>query len=187
MPGLLIIALLDGAGIPLPTGVDALLVAISAMRPDLAPWAALLAIAGSAAGCLFLFTLARQGGRLYLERHTATGRGRKLKEWFERYGLVTVFVTLLSPVPLPTKIFVISAGALGVRTTPFLIAVLAGRSPRSIGLAYLGTRLGTHSLAWIKAHAWPIGLGTAVLLALLFLLIRSAGGRSIENHIVRRK
>jgi len=175
--------LLDGAGIPLPTGVDALLVTISAVRPELALWAAILAIAGSLVGCFILFTLARQGGRMYLERHTAAGFGRKLKEWFERYGLVTVFVTLLSPVPLPTKVFVISAGALGVRTTPFLVAVLAGRGPRSFGLAYLGTQLGAHSLTWIKEHAWPIGLGTALLLALLFLLIRFAGARSAENRI----
>jgi membrane protein YqaA with SNARE-associated domain len=175
LPGLFLVALLDSAGLPLPTGVDALLIALSAVKPGLAPLAVVLATAGSLLGCLFLFYLARKGGKNYLDRQTQTGKARQLREWFQHYGLITVFISVLSPIPLPTKVFVLSAGALGASPLWFLVAVLAGRIPRYIGLAWLGSQLGAHSTDWIKAHAWHFAGGAAVLALGLFLLTYYAG------------
>jgi len=172
LPGLFLIALLDSAGLPLPTGVDALLITLTAVRPSLAILAVILATTGSAIGCLFLFYIARKGGQRYLDKHTQTGKARQFREWFQRYGLVTVFVALLSPIPIPTKVFVLSAGALGVRPLSFLLAVMAGRIPRYIGLAYLGAQLGTHSTAWLKEHAWHLAGVALVLAVALYLLVR---------------
>ncbi|MCC7175561.1 MAG: VTT domain-containing protein [Bryobacterales bacterium] len=159
---------------PLPAGVDALLIAVSAARPSLAWVAVILGTTGSALGCLFLFWVARKGGRRYLDERTQTGKARRLREWFQQYGLVTVFVSVLSPIPLPTKVFVLSAGALGVRPLPFVLAVVAGRIPRYIGLAYLGSQLGTHSAAWLKDHAWQLGGILLLLAAALLILMRQA-------------
>jgi membrane protein YqaA with SNARE-associated domain len=171
---LFVVALLDSAGIPLPTGVDALLIALSAVQPSLAYRAIIVATVGSTIGCLFLFYVARKGGQRYLDKHTQTGKARQLREWFQRYGLVTVFVSVLSPIPIPTKVFVLSAGALGVRPLSFLLAVVAGRIPRYIGLAYLGSQLGTHSTAWLREHVWHLAGIALVLVVALFLLARYA-------------
>lgn len=177
--GLLPLALADSAGIPLPGGVDAMLIAVAAMRPGAAYFSATLATAGSLAGCMILFYIARKGGERYLERHIQSGKGLKFRRWFQRYGLVTVFVPALSPVPLPTKVFVILAGALDIHWRPFAAVVLAARIPRYFGLAYLGMRLGADSGAWVRAHAWQIaGLALAlflVVLAALRLLERGQG------------
>src|SRR5688572_7535548 len=98
--GVLMLAAMDSAGVPLPGGVDALLLVVAARRPDLAWLAAGAAIIGSIIGTWLLYTLARKGGQAYLEKHALHRRGRLLQEWFRRYGLVTVFVPALLPIPL---------------------------------------------------------------------------------------
>jgi membrane protein YqaA with SNARE-associated domain len=172
--GLLLVAILDSAGIPLVGGVDGLLIAVAAVRPSSVYLLTLLATAGSLAGCMVLFYIARKGGERYLDASTQTGTGLRLRLWFQRYGLATVFVPALLPIPLPTKVFVICAGALGVRAVPFLLVVLAARIPRYAGLAYLGSRLGEHSGVWLRAHAWHLAAAALVLLACLFLVIKLA-------------
>ena len=171
--GVLLIATLDSAGVPLPAGVDALLIAVAAVSPPKAYFAAVLATIGSLAGNLFLFTLARKGGEAYLDKHTASGRGRKLREWFQHYGLVTVFIPTFVPiVPLPLKVFVLSAGALGVGRRAFLLTILAGRVPRFLAMAYLGSQLGEHSMEWLQDHGWHLTIVAAALFVFLFGLVR---------------
>ena len=57
---------------------------------------------------------------------------RAFRTWFMRYGLVTVFIPALLPIPfLPFKAFAACAGALGVTRTRFLL-VLPPRAFRAI-------------------------------------------------------
>lgn len=174
-PGLFFLALIDSAGVPLPAGVDALVIALAAVNPALAVTSAALATVGSALGCMVLFYLARKGGERYLDARTRAGKHQRLRAWFHRYGLATVFVSALSPIPLPTKVFVLSAGAFGVGPLRFLLVVVAARIPRYFGLAYLGSQLGAESGAWLRAHGWHLAGGAAALFLLLFLLIWFAG------------
>ena len=168
--------MLDSAGIPLPATVDALLITLAVIDPRLAYVSAALAIAGSAAGCLILFYLARKGGQLYLEGHSHLPRAQKFRDWFLRYGLVTVFIPALLPVPpLPTKVFVMTAGALGVRAAAFALVVLAARALRYTGLAYLGSQLGEHSMGWLGSHAFALSALAAGLFVFLLLLLKLAG------------
>ena len=53
---------------------------------------AALAVAGSLAGSMLLFFLARRGGEAYLKRHTMSARGARFQRWFQHYGLITVFI-----------------------------------------------------------------------------------------------
>ena len=87
----------------------------SVHAPSRAYFTAFMALVGSLIGNVILFQGARQGRRLMSRRGRAS-RG-KFQEWFRRYGLLTVFVPAVVPiVPLPLKVFVISAGAFH---TPF--------------------------------------------------------------------
>lgn len=173
--GVFLLALLDSAGVPLPATVDALVVALAAANPPAAYLAGALAAAGSTAGCLVLFHLARKGGQLYLDKRAQSRRTRRFREWFRQYGLVTVFIPALLPVPLPTKVFILSAGALGVGAWPFLLVILAARIPRYFGLAYLGAQLGEHSMGWLRDHSRGLALAALALTVLLFLLLKLAG------------
>jgi membrane protein DedA with SNARE-associated domain len=173
--GVFALAVLDSVGIPLPDGVDLLVVLFSALNPSGAYLTAAVAVIGSLVGNVGLFYVARRGGQAYLERKTASEKSEKAAKfrlWFQRYGLLTVFIPLLLPVPLPTKIFVLFAGALGVRPFTFLMVVIAARIPRYFGMAYLGSRLGEHSMEYIKAHAWYLVGFAAALFVLLYMLIR---------------
>lgn len=169
--GAFLLAALDSAGVPLPGGVVALIVAISATNPGMGWLTASVAVAGSVIGSMILFGIARIGGVRYLERHTASPRTRKLRLWFQQYGLVTVFVPALIPFPMPLKVFVLSAGATGVRPLSFLFVMLAARIPNYFAMAWLGMRLGDEALPWLKAHTLEFSLVGVALIAVLLLLL----------------
>jgi membrane protein YqaA with SNARE-associated domain len=169
--GLFLIALVDGVGVPIPGGVDFLLVLLAAKSPDQAYLMAAVTIVGSLIGGMGLYYAARKGGEAYLIRFTSSGRGHQFRLWFLEYGLLTVFIPALVIVPMPLKVAEICAGALGVRPTPFFLTLLAARVPRYLGLAYLGARLGEGSWPWLKAHGWHMGLFAIALFAVLYLMI----------------
>lgn len=168
--GLFLLAAIDSAGVPLPAAADALVLATAALHPELAYAGAVAAIAGSLIGCLFLYFLGRRGGKAYLDRVTATGRAATFRQWFDVYGVITVFIPTLVPIPLPVKVAVLCAGALGVRPRTFLLVVLAARIPRYFGLAWLGLQLGHNAVPWVKSHVWHL-TGFAVLLFVLLMLL----------------
>ncbi|MCU1262245.1 MAG: rane protein [Bryobacterales bacterium] len=152
--------------------MDALLILIAVKAPGQAFPAALLAVLGSLAGNAALFAIARRGGRKYLGRSGNPERVERFRAWFERYGLVTVFVPALLPIPMPLKLFVVSAGALQTGIRPFLVVVMVARVLRFFSEAWLGITLGQKSGAYLKAHTWHF-VGAAILLFVaLYLLIR---------------
>ncbi|MEP7363280.1 MAG: VTT domain-containing protein [Acidobacteriota bacterium] len=169
--GAFLLAVMDSAGVPLPGGVVALIVAIAATNPAEGWLTAAVAVVGSAIGSMVLFEIARKGGQLYLDRHTASPRTRKLREWFQHYGLVTVFVPALIPFPMPLKVFVLSAGATGVPPLRFLAVVVAARIPCYFAMAWLGMHLGDEALPWLKAHTLLFSVVGLTLIAALLLLL----------------
>jgi membrane protein YqaA with SNARE-associated domain len=171
---LLVLALIDSAGIPVVGTVDVLLVAIATVSPEKAFLAAVCAIAGSTIGSSLLFFLARKGGHLMLAKYTESGRGRKLRHWFERYGLITVFVPAVSPLPLPLKISVFCAAVLEVRTSAFLAVILCARVIRYVALAYFAQRYGKIILTrpYLSEHWLGMTLVIVALCASLVLLLR---------------
>jgi len=176
--GVFILAALDSAGVPIPGGVDALLLVLSSTRPDLAYLSAGLAVAGSAIGSMSLFYIAKAGGEVLLHRHTsASPRAAKLREWFHTYGLITVFIPALLPIPLPMKVFVLCAGVFDVHPATFLAVILAARLPRYFGLAYLGVQFQEGALDYLKAHVTELLMLAAALFVILVLAVKIAGSR----------
>ena len=179
------LAILDSAGLPVVGGVDLLLITVAINTPKLAFLAALYAILGSLAGSLVLFGIARKGGEAFLAKQLATRRGKRLHLWFEQYGLVTVFIPALSPVPMPMKIPVFCAGALEVHWSYFIGVVAAARAIRYLGLAYLGMRYGAATFLWIQKHLLEIGIVILILAAGIIVtlrLVRRARRRRRRMH-----
>ncbi|MFZ0594390.1 MAG: VTT domain-containing protein [Bryobacteraceae bacterium] len=174
------LAALDSVGIPIVGGVDALLIALATVDSKNAYLSASCAIAGSLAGSYFLFAIAQKGGHVMLEKYTSHGSGLRLRNWFERYGLLTVFVPALSPVPLPMKIAVFCAGALEVRTRSFLAVVALARVIRYFTLAYLGQRYGRYTVPFLKAH-WPVVLVSIVVLCVAAIAVLRIVNRGQPN------
>jgi membrane protein DedA with SNARE-associated domain len=170
-PGLFLAALLDGAGLPIPSGVDVLVMYLASQSPEQTFWLAIVAVLGSVIGNFILFLIARRGGQAFLEKRSSSKRSRRFRHWFDTYGLSTVFVSALVPLPvMPMKIFVLSAGALGSQPLRFLAVFLSARIPRYVGLAMLGRAMGNHAMAYLKSHVWYL-VGFAVVLFLVLAVI----------------
>lgn len=169
-PGLLVLSILDSAGIPIVGGVDALLIAVSSQSAEHAYLAAAFALLGSLIGSSFLFFLARKGGDAFLHKQISSGPGKRLHFWFQQYGLITVFVPAVSPIPLPMKIPVFCAGALQVRFEYFLLVLAIARAIRYFGYAYIAVHYGSQTVSFVKAHGWQLG-GAALMLALISMLV----------------
>lgn len=168
--GLLLLAVLDSSGLPIANSLDAYLIFLSVKDPNRAFWYAALSVGGSVLGNLILFLIAKHGGGRFL-RKIEPGREQRFRDWFDRFGLVTVFVPALMPIPMPLKLFVISAGALRTRLEPFLLVILAARIPRYFGEAELGIKLGQESTRFLKDHMWDFIAASVVLFIALYLLV----------------
>jgi membrane protein DedA with SNARE-associated domain len=180
--GLFVAATLDGAGLPIPGGVDALVVFLATHTPDDAWWFASVAVLGSVIGNFILFLLARRGGEWYLRKRGSNPRSQRFRRWFDKYGLLTVFISALVPLPvMPMKIFVLSSGALGSTPLAFLAAFLSARIPRYFGLAYLGMRMGQSSMAYLKDHVWHLAAIAVGLFLFLALLVKIADVRRARS------
>jgi membrane protein YqaA with SNARE-associated domain len=175
--GVFVLALIDSLGIPLPAAIDALLLVVAWKTPDRAWITAGLAIAGSLVGNIGLFVAARGGGRRWVNAIPEPGKPQRFRGWFLRYGLITVFIPALFPIPLPLKVFVISAGVFHTPIGKFLGVVLLARMIRYLGEAYLGIQLGEGAPQFLRHNAFTI-TGVAIGFALvLYILIRVSGIR----------
>ena len=179
--GVLLLALVESAGIPNPGGTDLLLLFIAAAKPESSMLAGWLAVAGSAVGSMVFYEILHRGGEKYLAKYTAAGRGRRFRTWFLRYGLITVFIPAFLPIPiLPLKVFAACAAAMGVPRMRFLLVLLLARVPRYLALAYLGAQLGEHSGLWLKSHVWHLVALAALLAAALSLLARRLNREALQ-------
>ena len=182
-PGLFIAAILDGAGLPIPGGVDVLVVFLASQAPEDAIRLGLIAVAGSVIGNFFLFALARRGGQAFLEKRSSSKTTKRFRRWFHRYGLLTVFVSALVPLPvMPMKIFVLSSGALGSPPLRFLMTFTAARIPRYLGLALLGRAMGANAMDYLRHHVWHLVGFAFILFAVLAVIVRYADRHTTEQE-----
>jgi membrane protein YqaA with SNARE-associated domain len=170
--GVLLLSILDSAGIPIPAAMDFLLVGVGAASvkaPQHAYFTALLAVLGSTVGNILLFVGAKHGRTVLTKGNPVPGR---FQRWFQRYGLLSVFVPAVTPVvPLPLKVFVISAGAFHTPFSRFLVVILLARIIRYFGEAWLGIQLGEDAKGFLIRNGWTIcGIALAATLALVFLV-----------------
>jgi len=169
--GVLLLGFIDSLGIPLPAAIDALILGVAIETPQRAYFTAFMAVLGSAGGNILLFRLARSGGKRFIQGDPPPGKRRKFQRWFRRYGLLTVFVPAVVPfIPLPLKVFVVSAGAMHTPAGKFLAVILLARGIRYFGEAYLGIRLRGGAQVFLRQNAWTI-VGAALAIALAALAV----------------
>ncbi|HJT87085.1 MAG TPA: VTT domain-containing protein [Bryobacteraceae bacterium] len=171
--GIFLIGFIDSVGVPLPAALDALLIFLAVKAPHRAYFAASMAVAGSLGGNLTLFLAARYGSRRFLKTVPEPSGPGRFRRWFRRYGLVTVFIPAMVPfVPLPLKVFVISAGALHTGRVRFVVVILVARIIRYFGEAYLGIRLGQGAEEFLVRNAWTLVGGALGTAAILYVIVR---------------
>jgi membrane protein YqaA with SNARE-associated domain len=166
--GILVLSILDSAGIPVAAVFDALLILIAVQRPSVGWWCAGLAVIGSTVGNAILFHLSQRGGRQVLEKSASEGRAMRFRAWFKRFGLLTVFIPALIPIPMPMKLFVITAGVFGTPVWEFLGVIILARIVRYFGEVWLGIALGHDSTSYLKTHVWQFSGSAVALFVVLY-------------------
>ena len=175
--GLFAVALLDSAFVPLPSSADALMLLLTVAHPNLMVFYAALATAGSAIGCVILYCISRRAGSGALRRFSPA-KQKRVKDWIDRYDVLSVLVASLMPPPFPFKVFVITAGVFRFSLTRFTIAIIAGRMFRFLLEGYLAIRYGSQAKQILaKYYPW-IGLGLALLILTFFLTRNYLKGKS---------
>ncbi|MEQ1947122.1 MAG: VTT domain-containing protein [Bryobacteraceae bacterium] len=177
--GVFLLAVVESAGIPNPGGTDALLLILAIARPDQAMLCAALAAFGSLIGSAIFYEITRKGGEKLLNKYASTPRGHKFRNWYDRYGLISVFIPALVPIPvMPFKVFAACAGVMSVPRTRFLGVLAAARFPRYFALAYLGQQLGENSAAWLRGHLWLLTGVAACIGFALYVMVRWVDSRN---------
>jgi membrane protein YqaA with SNARE-associated domain len=171
--GLFLIAFLDSSVLTFPVINDLLLIELSLGRPARMPYYAAMATIGSVSGCLLLYFLARKGGEAMFHKH-AGPRARHIHRWINRNGLVSIVVTALLPPPIPFKVFVIAAGALGMPVRPFVTGLILARGFRFFGEGFLAVRYGNEATEYLLAHKLTVTAMALGIVLILYLASRLA-------------
>lgn len=178
--GIFLVSLADSAFIPLPQGVDALLIAQAVAAPSTAWLSAALATVGSLIGSLVLYFLAYKGGRVMLSKRVSPEGMAKLERQTHQFGALVLILPMMLPLPLPTKIFVIAAGVFQMSVWRFVAATVFGRSVRFFGEAALALKYGPGTAAFLKQNA-IFAVAIAVALVGLFYLINRWSTRKVKE------
>jgi membrane protein YqaA with SNARE-associated domain len=172
-PGLFIIAFLDSSFLSFPQVNDLLVISMVVQHPYWMVYYAGMATAGSVAGCLAIYYVARKGGDALVRRRF---KGRLLERahgLVERYGVLTLLVPAILPPPAPFKIFVLLAGASRMSVGSFTAAIAAGRGLRYFGIGLLTVWYGQRAMTFLEENGRLTALvlsATILLLGVVYLL-----------------
>jgi membrane protein YqaA with SNARE-associated domain len=154
--------------VPIPGGVDAMLMILATARPAWMLIYVASATLGSTIGCVCLYKISQKAGQRALDRFSES-KQKRVKDLLDRYDVLSVLVASVLPPPFPFKLFVVSAGVFRLNLLRFTVAIAAGRTFRYLLEGYLAARYGEHAKE-ILAHYYPaIGIGLAVLLIVFFV------------------
>jgi membrane protein YqaA with SNARE-associated domain len=166
--GLFAIAFLDSVMVPMPGGVDAVLLLLAAARPSWMLIYVAAATIGSTIGCVALYRLSQRAGKKALSKFSES-KQKRVKDLIDRYDVMSVLVASLLPPPFPFKLFVVSAGVFRLNLLRFTLAVAGGRTFRYLLLAYLAARYGDQAKGLLARYYPAVGITLAVVIVLFFV------------------
>jgi membrane protein YqaA with SNARE-associated domain len=170
--GLFVLAVLDSTlFFTLPFGIDAAVIILAA-RSETLRWAVpCLATAGSVTGAALTFWMGMQIGDKGLERYVEAKRLERVRRRLKDSGAIALAGLNLIPPPFPFTPFILAAGALEVRKTPFFLTLVAGRLMRFGLEAALAVRYGRRILAWLNSDIVQGVVGGMIALAIVLTTI----------------
>jgi membrane protein YqaA with SNARE-associated domain len=163
-PGLFVVAFLDSSFVSLPQINDLLVVFMVVKNKAWMPYYATMATLGSVAGCYVLYLIAERGED-FIGRRTRTPRADRVLAAYRKRGVLALMIAAILPPPAPFKLFVLLAGAAGVRPVPFVLAVAVARGARYVALGVLTIWYGDAALELMRTHGPVVGLWLAIIIA----------------------
>ena len=173
-PGLFALTLLDASFLFIPFGPDLLLIALVAQDQKLAPFFALIAAAGSVAGCVIIDAASRKEGEKGLERLLSPRRVRSVAKRVRKSAPWALSIASVMPPPFPFTPVIIAASALQYPRKKLLTVVGIARLARYSTEALLGVYWG-HQLV-------EMSRSKGVELAIISLVLASLGGSIVTSY-----
>lgn len=127
--GLFVVAFFDSSVLSFPFITDLLFIEFVLQHHQRMFYYAAMAAAGSLAGSVWLYLLAKKGGEVYRRKHQQKGRGR-IQALVQKHAFLSIFLPSILPPPFPFKAFVIAEGVAEVPLKTFVLGVLIGRGLR---------------------------------------------------------
>lgn len=178
-PAMMLIGALDSSLLSLPEVNDYLVVARCYARPHEVFFFPLFAATGSVIGCLLLYTILRRGGQAVLHRRFRAEHIKRVEQAYARFGILALAIPALWPPPMPFKIFVATAGALGFPRRRFLITIFIARSVRYYTEGVLAILYGRRVLRFLEENGGLfISVLVGVCLVALVIYLLSGRGRA---------
>lgn len=171
-PGLMLIATADSSFLSLPEANDILIVVLSSGQS----WERMfyyvsMTILGSLIGCIMLFTVGRKGGEVLLRKRFSGEKIAFVEGMIKKYGVFAILVPCMLPPPMPFKIFVLSSGIFGLKTSHFLAAVAVGRTVRYSTWGILAVLYGERVKRFMEQNLHTVGTVLVLALALFLLAV----------------
>ena len=169
--GLFLINALDSSILAFPLINDLLLIHMSARQPGMAPIYAAYCTAGSIVGSFGIYYLGKGGGKIF-KRNPEMREAGRARRWLKRNDFATVLVAAVLPPPTPFKVVPIVAGAMGMKPSRLLSALVIGRGLRFAVEAWIGMRYGAEAESFLKLHLIFLTVLTVASVLLLIVIYR---------------
>jgi membrane protein YqaA with SNARE-associated domain len=186
--GVCVIAVLDSTIVfSLPFAVDIGVILLASRNPNLFWLYALLVSACSVLGAGATYYVGRRIGEAGLEHYVRAGRLKGVRSRLQRKGAVALAALDLVPPPFPYTAIILAAGAIGIDTVRFFVAMFGFRLIRFGGEAALAAVYGPQIVQWMESDVFRyIAYGFTALLVIGSILsiiqfIRNVRRRKSES------
>lgn len=189
-PMMVFVGALDSSLLSLPEVNDYITIARVAHLPHEVYYFPLFPAIGSVIGCLILYRIVR-GGEQLIARRFKSQHLERVKALYRRWGLLALVIPAILPPPMPFKIFVATAGALGYPMGRFALVIMAARAIRYYfwgTLAYILRDEVLQVFAWLENHfltVFSIALGLlalALIVRLVIMTMRNRANRQMQTQ-----
>jgi membrane protein YqaA with SNARE-associated domain len=146
---------------------------------------AVMASAGSAAGCIILYLIGYKGGEVLLEKRISRTKFNKIRSAFDRHEFWALMFPSMMPPPFPFKVFVLAASVFEMNFWHFLLAIFVGRLVRFLILSLLVLKFGPQIVALTSAAVakhWPELVLAVLVIGGLFAWFWYRARRESSDH-----
>jgi membrane protein YqaA with SNARE-associated domain len=167
IPGVFVLAMIDSTFLFfLPFALDAILIILVSRHREWMPVYALVAVAGSVAGCAITYFLLRKASEETLEKKFPQKKLNRVKKKIKNNGFAGLIIASLLPPPFPFTPFVIAAAIMDLPKKKAFTAITIGRTLRYFLEGILALLLGRQILKLLDSEPFQIFmLGLFVLAA----------------------
>lgn len=169
---LFVLAFCESSFFPIPP--DILLIALAVAIPKRSLYYALVCSAGSALGGCLGYLIGWQFmvgiGQKIISFYGLTEKVEYIQSLYMQYDALAIGIAGFTPIPY--KVFTISAGALSIDFSVFVIASLVSRSLRFFLVGWLIYRFGSGIQAFIEKYFNTLAVAFTVLLVAGFVIIK---------------